>query len=73
LPFLNISNGQHKDIIFFNFPFESSDMSLDLQCIKTYQAWGDKDMTKLIAEANSYNSLAHLLDVSVGSVRNNMG
>jgi hypothetical protein len=38
----------------------------DLQYIKTYQAWGDKDMIKLIAEANSYNSLAHLLDVSVG-------
>ena len=34
-PFLNISNGQHKDIIFFNFPFESSGAPLDLQCIKT--------------------------------------
>ena len=30
-------------------------------------------MTKLIAEANSYNSLADILDISVGSVRNNMG
>jgi hypothetical protein len=37
-PFLNISNDQHKDIIFFNFPFKSSDLSLDLKNIQTYQA-----------------------------------
>lgn len=71
-PFLNISNDQDKDIIFFNFSFKLSDMKLDLQSLKTYQAWADKDMTNLISEANSYNSLAQQLGVSVGSVRNNM-
>lgn len=72
-PFLNISNDQHKEIIFFNFSFKPSDMGLDLQSIQTYQAWMDKGLTKLLAEANSYNSLAHLLGISVGAVRNNMG
>lgn len=74
-PFLrHVSNDQHKDIIFcLNFSFKPSDLSLDIQSIKTYQAWLDKGMTKLIAEANSHNSLARLLGVSIGSVRNNMG
>lgn len=48
-------------------------MGLDLQSIQTYQAWMDKGLTKLLAEANSYNSLAHLLGISVGAVRKNMG
>lgn len=47
-------------------------MSLSLDKVHTYQAWGDKEMTKLIAESNSYNSLAEQLNVSISSVKNNM-
>ena len=32
----------------------------------------DKEATILLAESNSYNSLADQLNISVGSVRNNM-
>lgn len=47
-------------------------MKLGLENTRTYQAWADKDMTKLIAESNSYNSLADQLNLSVSTVRNNM-
>lgn len=71
-PNLNIGE-QLKDIIFFNFAFEASDMSLSLDETHVYQAWADKEATILLAESNSYNSLADQLNVSVGWVRNNMG
>jgi len=47
-------------------------MGLSLANIRKYQAWFDKDMTILIAESSSYNSLANILNISVGTVRNNM-
>jgi hypothetical protein len=37
-----------------------------------YQAWLDKEATILLAESNSYNSLADQLKISVGTVINNI-
>ena len=71
-PFFNIKGEQKKDIIFFNFTLEPNQMSLSLDHTHVYQAWADKEATTLIAESNSYNSLADQLNISVGSVRNNM-
>ena len=71
-PYLNINNDQFKDIIFFNFSFEANEMLLSLDHIHVYQAWLDKEGTILLAESNSYNSLANQLNLTVSSVRNNM-
>jgi hypothetical protein len=71
-PYFNIKNEQLKDIIFFNFAFEANEMSLSLDQTHVYQAWLDKEATILLAESNSYNSLADQLNISVGAVRNNM-
>lgn len=71
-PYLNINNEQLKDIIFFNFAFESNEMLLSLDQVHIYQAWADKKATQLIAESDSYNSLADQLNMSVGTIRNNM-
>lgn len=72
-PYLNIKDKQKiKDIIFFNFAFEANELSLSLDQTHVYQAWLDKEATILLAEANSYNSLADQLKISVGTVRNNM-
>jgi len=70
-PYLN-GKSETKDIIFYNFSFKPSDMGLSLANIRKYQVWFDKDMTILIAESSSYNSLANILNISVGTVRNNM-
>lgn len=70
-PFLSMYSGD-RDIIFFNFSFKPEDMSLDLNHIHVYQAWKDKKMTKLLAESNSLNSLADILGLTVGTIRNNM-
>lgn len=70
---MNIKNEQKlKDILFFNFAFEANEMSLSLDEIHVYQAWLDKEATILLAESNSYNSLADQLNISVSTVRNNM-
>lgn len=70
---MNIKDEQNiKDIIFFNFAFEPNELSLSLDQTHVYQAWLDKEATILLAEANSYNSLADQLKISVGAVRNNM-
>jgi len=71
-PCLNISNEQDKDIIFFNFSFKPSVMKLGLGNVCIYQAWGDKSMTILLAESNSYNTLANILNLFVATIRNNM-
>ncbi len=71
-PYLNGKSEVSKDIIFFNISFKPGDMKLSLGNIHKYQAWFDKDMTKLFAESSSYNYLADLLNISVGTVRNNM-
>lgn len=72
-PYFNIKDEQKlKDIIFYNFSFEASELSLSLDQIHVYQAWLDKKATILLAESNSYNSLADQLKISVGAVRNNM-
>lgn len=71
-PYLNGKSEKSKDIIFFNFSFKASDMRLSLANIHKYQAWFDKDMTMLLAESSSYNYLANILKISVGTVRNNM-
>lgn len=71
-PFFNIKNKELKDIIFFNFGFEANEMLLSLDEASEYQAWLDIEGTKLFAESNSLNSLAKLLNVTVGTVRNNM-
>ena len=71
-PYLNINNEQVKDIIFFNFAFEPNEMLLSLDQIYVYQAWADKEATLLLAESDSYNSLADQLNMSVGTIRNNM-
>ena len=71
-PYLNINNEQSKDIIFFNFAFDPREMSLNLDQVRVYQAWADKETTKLIAESDSYNSLADQLNISVSTIRNNM-
>lgn len=47
-------------------------MMLSLDETHVYQAWLDKEGTMLLAESNSYNSLADQLNISVGRVRNNM-
>lgn len=47
-----------KDIIFFNFSFQSNELFLSLDQTHVYQAWSDKEATILLAESNSYNSLA---------------
>jgi transcriptional antiterminator len=70
---LNIKDEQKpKDILFFNFAFEANEMLLNLDQTHVYQAWLNKEATILLAESNSYNSLADQLKVSVGTVRNNM-
>lgn len=72
-PYFNIKDEQVlKDIIFFNFSFQANELSLSLDQIHVYQAWLDKKATILLAESNSYNSLADQLKISVGTVRNNM-
>lgn len=72
-PFFNIKDQQKlKDIIFFNFAFQANELFLSLDQTHVYQAWSDKQATILLAESNSYNSLADQLKISVGSVRNNM-
>jgi len=72
-PYLNIKDEQKlKDIIFFNFSFETNELSLSLDQTHVYQAWFNKEATILLAEANSYNSLADQLKISVGAVKNNM-
>lgn len=72
-PFFNIKDAQKlKDIIFFNFSFQANELFLSLDQTHVYQAWSDKEATILLAESNSYNSLADQLEMSVGSVRNNM-
>lgn len=63
---------EQRDIIFFNFSFKDEDMKLDLNHLHTYQAWSDKQRTKLIAESNSLYSLADILGLIVGIVKNNM-
>lgn len=63
---------QDRNIIFFTFTFKYEEMSQDLNHLHTYQAWGDKEMTKLLAESNSFNSLADMLGLTVGTIRNNM-
>lgn len=70
-PFLSMYN-EERHIIFFNFSFKDVDMKLDLNHLHTYQAWSNKERTNLIAESNSLNSLADMLDLSVGTVKNNM-
>jgi len=70
-PYLN-GKSDSKDIIFYNFSFKPADMGLSLANIRKYQAWYDKDVTMLLAESSSYNSLANILNISVGTVRNNM-
>lgn len=47
-------------------------MLLSLDQTHVYQAWLDKEATILLAESISYNSLADQLNISVGTVRNNM-
>ena len=47
-------------------------MLLNLDHTHVYQAWLYKQATILLAESNSYNSLADQLNISVGTVRNNM-
>nr|YP_009710351.1 hypothetical protein [Ceratocystis albifundus]QFX74853.1 hypothetical protein [Ceratocystis albifundus] len=71
-PYLNINNDKLKDIIFFNFSWDASEMLQDLDETHIYQAWLDKEDKTLLAEANSFNSLADLLGISIGTVRNNM-
>jgi len=72
-PYFNIKDEQKlKDTIFFNFSFEASELSLSLDQTHVYQALLNKDATILLAESNSYNSLADQLKISVGTVRNNM-
>ena len=51
---------------------EANEVLLSLDETHVYQAWLDKEATILLAESNSYNSLADQLNISVGSVRNNM-
>lgn len=70
-PFLNIYHEQ-RGIIFFNFSFKPKKMLFSLNCLHTYQAWSDKNMTKLLAESNSLNSLADMLGLTVSTIRNNM-
>lgn len=72
-PYFNIKEGEKlKDIIFFNFSFQANELSLSLDQTHVYQAWLNKEATILLAESNSYNSLADQLKLSVGTVRNNM-
>lgn len=71
-PYLNINNNKLKDIIFFNFAWDASEMSQGLDETHIYQAWLDKEETMLLAESHSYNSLADQLNISVGTVRNNI-
>jgi hypothetical protein len=63
---------ENRNIIFFNFEFKPEYLSLDLNHLHTYQAWGDKKMTKLFTSSNSLNSLADRLGLSVGTIRNNL-
>jgi DNA-binding CsgD family transcriptional regulator len=39
-----------------------------LDSVSIYQAWGDKSMTILLAESNSYNTLAKILNLSVSTI-----
>ena len=63
---------EDRYIIYFNFTFNSEDLSIDQNYVNVYQAWRDKKKTKLLAESNSLNSLANMLGFTVGTVRNNM-
>lgn len=45
---------------------------MDLNHLHTDQAWSYKERSNLIAESNSLNSLADMLGLSVGTVKNNM-
>jgi hypothetical protein len=50
----------------------ANELLLSLDQTHVYQAWLNKEATILLAESNSYNSLADQLKISVGTVRNNM-
>ena len=47
-------------------------MLLSLDQTHVYQVWADKEATQLIAESDSYSSLADQLNMSISTIRNNM-
>ena len=63
---------EDRGIIYFNFSLKPEEMLMGMNNINTYQAWKDKKKTKLLAESNSLNSLADMLGLTVGTIRNNM-
>lgn len=72
-PYFNIKDEKKiRDIIFFNFALEANELLLSLDQSRLYQAFSNKEATAILAESNSYNSLADQLNVSVGTVINNM-
>ena len=70
-PYLN-KYSEDRHIIYFNFSLKPEEMLMGMNNINTYQAWKDKKKTKLLAESNSLNSLADMLGLTVGTIRNNM-
>lgn len=67
-PYLNPNAGQ---VTFFNFSFSKEDFYLPLSITKKYQVF-DSSMSEVLAQGDSYNSLAKLVGLSNVSVRNNM-
>lgn len=67
-PSLNPNVGQ---VTFFNFALSKGEFSLPLSNTKKYVAF-DSTMSEILAQGDSYNSLAKLVGLSNVSVRNNM-
>lgn len=64
-------NPNVDQVTFFNFALSKEDFSLSLSNTKKYIAF-DSTMSEILAQGDSYNSLAKLVGLSNVSVRNNM-